>query len=259
MKKTQRVLPLFLILTVALLAMFVLSCATSQGGMYGEDETLAAAGDEDEFAAEGGGDEDDVLRLLGLVETPAPTPNPEPSRTTDTKDMSAELSSLESKVAAKDRELAQLREQLSLKESLIKSKEQNLEQARSSSRSVYSGGSFRARYDEALRLYYARRYREAIAAFDELIRDGGDPTLVDNCQYWKGESYYGLGNYEQAILEFQKVFSYSDSNKLDDAQLKLGLCYLKLGNSERARREFQKLLDEYPNSEYAGRARSYLR
>lgn len=258
MKKMQRVLPLFLILTVALSASFVLSCATSQGGMYGEDETLAAADAEDELDS-GSGDEDDVLRLLGLVDTPAPTPKPEPVKTTESKDMSAELKSLEREVAAKDQELAQLREQLSLKESLIKSKEQNLEQARSSSKSTYGGGSFRARYDEALRLYYARRYREAITAFDALIRDGGDPTLVDNCQYWKGESYYGLGNYEQAILEFQKVFSYSDSNKLDDAQLKLGLSYRKLGNSERARLEFQKLLDEYPGSEYAGRARSYLR
>jgi TolA-binding protein len=67
-----------------------------------------------------------------------------------------------------------------------------------------------------------------------------------------------MGNYEQAILEFQKVFAYPNSNKYDDAQLKLGLCYMQLNNYDRAKGEFDKLLREYPSSEYAGRARSYL-
>jgi tol-pal system protein YbgF len=265
MRQISRIKPLFLIFIAAVFTSFILSCATSQTGMYGEDEASIAGTAADDSSSTGG-DEDDVLRLLGINDSEAaqapssvvkePVTAP---KVDNTGALQAEIDRLEGKVTAKDRELRSLREQLDLKESLIKSKEQNLEQARSGARtSAYTESSFRSRYDEALRLYYNRRYREAIDAFDQLISQGGDNSLVDNCQYWKGECYYALSNYEQAILEFQKVFTYSDSNKLDDAQLKLGLCYMKLGNSERGRREFQKLLDEYPNSEYAGRARSYL-
>lgn len=263
MKQISRIKPLFLIFIAAVFTSFIFSCATSQTGMYGEDEA-SIAGTAADDSASAGNEEDDVLRLLGIndseaAQAPASAVKEPETKIDNSGDLQAEIDRLEGKVSAKDRELRSLKEQLDLKESLIKSKEQNLEQARSGAGApVFTESSFRSRYDEALRLYYNRRYREATAAFDQLISQGGDNSLVDNCQYWKGECYYALGNFEQSILEFQKVFTYSNSNKLDDAQLKLGLCYMKLGNAERSRREFQKLLDEYPDSEYAGRARSNL-
>ena len=97
-----------------------------------------------------------------------------------------------------------------------------------------------------------------ISAFDQLLMSGENNSLTDNCQYWKGECYYGLGNYGQAIMEFQKVFAFPNSNKYDDAQLKLGLCYMQMNNYDQAKMEFDKLLKEYPSSEYANRARSFL-
>ena len=82
--------------------------------------------------------------------------------------------------------------------------------------------------------------------------------LSDNCQYWIGESYYGLRNYNQAIAEFEKVFSFANSNKIDDAQLKLGVCYLRLGDKAQARNEFDRLLSAYPSSEYKPVAQRYI-
>ncbi len=82
--------------------------------------------------------------------------------------------------------------------------------------------------------------------------------MSDNCQYWIGESYYDMGNYEQAIISFEQVFSFTNSNKDDDAQLKLGICYHKLNNQEKAKEEFQRLITYYPDSEYVSIARSYL-
>ena len=83
-------------------------------------------------------------------------------------------------------------------------------------------------------------------------------SLSDNCQYWIGESYYALGNYQQAITAFQNVFTFSNSNKDDDAQLKLGICYIRLNDEEQAKREFEKLVNNYPTSEYVNIAKRYI-
>lgn len=82
--------------------------------------------------------------------------------------------------------------------------------------------------------------------------------LADNAQYWIGECYYSLKNYQRAIIEFEKVFSFPNSNKNDDAQFKLGLCYAAIGNRVKAREEFQRLIDYFPKSEYVTRAKQFL-
>ena len=60
------------------------------------------------------------------------------------------------------------------------------------------------------------------------------------------------------IIEFEKVSTFPDTNKLDDAQFKLGLCYMNINQIDRARQEFVNLLESYPNSEYYTRAQDYL-
>jgi TolA-binding protein len=67
-----------------------------------------------------------------------------------------------------------------------------------------------------------------------------------------------MGNHNQAIVEFSKVFRFPNSNKSDDAQLKLGLCYMKLGDKQQARAEFDRLIASYPQSEYVSLAQNYI-
>jgi len=118
--------------------------------------------------------------------------------------------------------------------------------------------SFQERYQEARQLYLGKKYRDAIQKFQALLDENMRHSLSDNCQYWIGESYWGLGDYQQAAIAFEKVFTFQNSNKDPDAQLKLGLCYRLLGDKERAKQEFQKLIDHYPSSEYVSLARKYL-
>ncbi|MBN1560746.1 tetratricopeptide repeat protein [candidate division KSB1 bacterium] len=239
--------------TVALFTFLLVSCAANQAAGYGEEETYPGEMSADQAASS---DEDEVLRLLGIKDDTVEA-EPTPSAPKDEQQvLQEELGRLENEITAKDRELEQLKTQLQQKDSQIQTKMQTIDQMRQYP--VATGSTFKSRYDEALRLYYNRRYNEAIVAFDQLLASGETNSLSDNCQYWKGECYYGLGNYGQAILEFQKVFSFPNSNKFDDAQLKLGLCYMQMNNYERARIEFDKLLREYPSSEYASRAQSYL-
>ncbi len=114
-------------------------------------------------------------------------------------------------------------------------------------------------YEQARGLFESFQYRDAINAFTRLLEQSPDDVLADNCQYWIGESYFGLKEYQQAIMEFQKVFAYSMTDKYDDAQLMIGLSYVRSGQKEKAQKEFETFLNTYAGSEYAGVARRYYR
>ena len=112
---------------------------------------------------------------------------------------------------------------------------------------------FDAMYKSALALYFDSDYEDAIIAFDELgVLDDSNP-LSDNAQYWKGESYYSLGEWGKALSAFETVLTYPQSNKNDYAQFKIGLCLLKMNNEAQADAAFQTLLESYPDSELISR------
>jgi len=113
-------------------------------------------------------------------------------------------------------------------------------------------------YKAALQDYRNRKYEQAIGEFSEILTVAPESEWADNAQYWIGECYYGLGNYEQALKEFEKVLSYPESEKDDDASFKIALCYIKLGDDERAREALRKFLEDYPESEYVPRALKLL-
>ncbi|HDQ44722.1 MAG TPA: tetratricopeptide repeat protein [bacterium] len=121
-----------------------------------------------------------------------------------------------------------------------------------------TAATFEQRYEEARRAYNARNFQSAIQQFEALLSENRSHALSDNCQYWIGEAYYGMGNYQRAIAAFEKVFTFPRSNKYPDSQLKLGLSYLRMNNTSRAAEELQKLIDNYPTSEYVSAARQYL-
>ena len=133
-----------------------------------------------------------------------------------------------------------------------------VETAPTYSYSPSSGSEYEARYNDALDLFHARRYREAIDQYEALLSTSTTNSLSDNAQYWIGECYYALGDYRAAILAFEKVFTFKNSNKNDFAQYKLGLCYYQLKDRERARQEFQTLVDNYQNSSLISSADKYL-
>ena len=92
----------------------------------------------------------------------------------------------------------------------------------------------------------------------KLISLNRDNALADNCQYWIGEVYYKQGLFEQSIFEFEKVFSFTDSNKLDDAQYKIILCHMNLGDKDAFLSQINRLKNSFPNSEYIGRANNLI-
>lgn len=230
-------------------------------------------------------DEAEVLRLLGITPSEqekeegatarpaavpksvapptAQTPEAQQGQQTDTRleSLKQQVAELEQRLESREETIQNLRAELQQRESQLaqlraQRQSQMTRTAQVSTRPAT--GDYKARYQQALEAYYARRYQEAIQMFRALLQEDDRNPLADNAQYWIGESYYGLGNYSQAIAEFEKVFTFPNSNKADDAQLKLGVTYLRLGNRARAREEFERLIANYPDSEYVGTARNYL-
>ncbi|TKJ42424.1 hypothetical protein CEE37_01715 [candidate division LCP-89 bacterium B3_LCP] len=119
-------------------------------------------------------------------------------------------------------------------------------------------GNFQNDYDRGLQKFREKWYMEAAAIFKQLLRQNPNHQLADNSQYWLGECYYAMKQYENALAEFEKVFTFPGSNKADVAQLKIGLCWKQLGKYPEAREQLIRLLSSYPDSEYVSRARDIL-
>lgn len=113
-------------------------------------------------------------------------------------------------------------------------------------------------YEQALQIFRARKYQEAATMLQGILDAGTPPGLEDNCHYWLGECSYAVKNYNDALEHFQHVFTYNVSEKKDDAQIMIANCYLGLGNKAKAKAEYQKLIDKYPASPYAKRAKERL-
>ena len=114
-------------------------------------------------------------------------------------------------------------------------------------------------YDTAYRDFSRGNYRLAITGFQELLRFHPDSDLADNAQYWTGECYYGLGELDEAILEYIKVRDlYPKGDKVAAATLKTGYAFLRKGDTAAARRYFETVVREFPKSDEAALAKDKL-
>jgi TolA-binding protein len=122
-----------------------------------------------------------------------------------------------------------------------------------------SAGTTDEQYNVALDYFNKHDYKLAMMSFEQLLTElGHNNSLSDNCQYWMGECEFAQGKYYEAIVEFEKVFSYDVPDKKDDAQIMIGLAYMKLGQNNYAREDFNWLTACYQNSEYYKKAKQYI-
>ena len=60
-------------------------------------------------------------------------------------------------------------------------------------------------YREAFALLKAGSYEEAIAAYRVFIEQYPSSQYADNAQYWLGESFYVMRQFDPAIAEYQQL------------------------------------------------------
>lgn len=282
----KKFIPFFIILIMTAFSIQFIGCASSKPKGensqasdeedLGEIERLLGISSGDSTQKKQSEQGDDLLTLLKADEDKGTMPTSSAEEIgTDPRfiQMQTQVQDLDEQLIEKNRTIADLKAQLMMKEEELKSYQsrqttsmrdqspqppppQTTYQPPSPTQSTVSGSrnEYEQEYDNALNLFHSGQYRDAMDAFESMLAKNRNHSLSDNAQYWIGECNYALGNYRAAILSFEKVFTFNQSNKNDYAQYKLGLCYLKLGDSVHAKEEFQNLIDNYSNPDLVDRA-----
>ncbi|MEN8213510.1 MAG: tol-pal system protein YbgF, partial [Pseudomonadota bacterium] len=98
-------------------------------------------------------------------------------------------------------------------------------------------------------LMQERDFQQAIAAFQQLLKEYPDGQYADNAQFWLGEAYYAKNELDDALEEFQNLVDrYAQSPKVPDAVYKVGYIHKIRGDVDKARMVFEGLIEHYPDS-----------
>jgi tol-pal system protein YbgF len=123
-----------------------------------------------------------------------------------------------------------------------------------------AGVSAEELYQNALRDKSAGHLEMALQQFAEYLRLFGTTESAPNAQYQIGEIYYQNGDYAPALKAFDTLLEkYPENNKTRDGMYMKGMALMKLARRTDAARQFQDLIDAYPNSEQAAKAKAQLR
>lgn len=137
-----------------------------------------------------------------------------------------------------------------------------LEQAQASGQALTPPGeSADELYERALQTI---RDKQETAAGRELMgtflkRYPTDPRAV-NAAYWIGETFYAEQAFDQAVLQFEEVVQkYGDDPKVASALYKQALAFDALKDRKSARLVMNKVVERFPLSEEAKKAKAKLK
>ncbi|MDP2689573.1 MAG: tol-pal system protein YbgF [Deltaproteobacteria bacterium] len=104
-----------------------------------------------------------------------------------------------------------------------------------------------------------KNYPKATEIFVNFLSNYPRHKFAGNAQYWLGEIYYDKGDWEMAILEFDKAIkNYPDGEKVPASILKQGYAFEKLGSKKEARVLLERVIEKYPKSPEAGLAKKRI-
>ena len=182
-----------------------------------------------------------------------------------TRDGDQRVKDLESRIA-------KISETLKVQEAALKSRDEELKQLRENAASSAAksevvldsatGESALVKKDYELgwQAMEKRDYRVAISRFKEFLKKHPKSNLADNAQYCIGESHYGLREFDQAIIEFDAVRRrYPQGDKVSAALLKQGYAFAELGEKVNARLLLQEVVEKFPETPEAARAKMKLK
>ncbi|GAC1467021.1 MAG: tol-pal system protein YbgF [Desulfuromonadaceae bacterium] len=96
--------------------------------------------------------------------------------------------------------------------------------------------------------------------FTKFLDQNPKHELAANAQYWIGETYYSEKNYESAILAYQEVIkNYPGKEKVVAAMLKQAMSFNAIKDSKSAKFVLKKLIEGFPKSEEAKKAKVMLK
>jgi tol-pal system protein YbgF len=92
------------------------------------------------------------------------------------------------------------------------------------------------RYNQIHTLLGRRDFDQAIAQYQEFLKEYPEGRYAPAAQYWLAEARYSKRDFSGAITEFQKVIDrYPQSDKVCDSRLKQGFAFLELKDPAKAK------------------------
>jgi tol-pal system protein YbgF len=154
---------------------------------------------------------------------------------------SEELKKLEERVAQLEQMLAKLQESIGKVQESAALKDPN--EVFNQAKAQYDKGEFEAAADgfgTYLKIPKVKRAEEAT--------------------FLRGESYFKIKQYKKAIVEYSKISEkYTRSTRVPEALYKIGMSFEALGMSEDAKGFYQELVEKYPKSPEAKKARKKVK
>jgi tol-pal system protein YbgF len=96
--------------------------------------------------------------------------------------------------------------------------------------------------------------------FTKFLEQNPKHELAANAHYWIGETYYSEKNYESAILSYQDVIkNYPGKEKVVAAMLKQAMAFDAIKDAKSAKFVLKKLVEGFPKSEEAKKAKELLK
>lgn len=115
-------------------------------------------------------------------------------------------------------------------------------------------------YQTAYDLIKAKKYNDAIAALQGMLKKYPSGQSAANAHYWLGELYGLMGKNDQSASEFNTIIrSFPQSSKVSDAQLKIGLIYATEMKWSEAKSAFKRVINGYPGTASARLAQEQLK
>ena len=114
-------------------------------------------------------------------------------------------------------------------------------------------------YEAALTLFKAAKYKEALAALQDFIKNYGNSTVAASANFWAASTHFQLHEYARAADMFGRVAAgWPNDSKAPDAMLGEANSQLEAGDAKAANRTLQSLIAKYPASNAAQIAKQNL-
>jgi len=107
-------------------------------------------------------------------------------------------------------------------------------------------------YSTAHALVRTGRYRDAVAAFQNFLRQYPEGTLAANAWYWTGVSHAAMSDFAGALASYQRLLKdFPSDPKVPDTMLSMARAQVQLNQPEQARATLEQLIAAHPQSRAA--------
>lgn len=110
----------------------------------------------------------------------------------------------------------------------------------------------RVLYNASKDFFDQGRFEEGMEGFREFLDRHPKSELADNAQYWIGECYMALKEYDRAIAAYEDVKKkYPKGNKVPDAMFKQAMAFFEKGDETSTRILLKRIVSAFPESDQA--------